>query len=341
MPPLILSTSRADFSLLRELHYAFIDQSGPLSGTLMLRMSDNAYLLDNDTPYGIAQSTGLAVMKVSDMLHKFRPSLLVILGDRFETLAAATAAHLMGIPIAHLHGGEVSLGSKDDKMRRAITQLATYHFVASETSAFRVSEQLNRSWWDTIEACHGHGRDIFKVGAIGLDLCKSVQDIKVPHPFILVSVPEGEGLPEILDAITSMPFRVDYISLGPNADAGRKTLAAWATHDKLEPRDYLAYLKAADVAVGSSSSFLIEAHALGTVAINVGDRQKGREANPSVINVPVDVDAIRHAIVKALDGEYDAYLEMASPFGLGDAAERTAKICARLVSSPHDAAVLD
>jgi len=292
----------------------FMVSKSLLPDTTLLRMSDNPYLLDNDSALGVAKSAGLALMSAATDIQAVDPDVVVLLGDRFEILAAAQAAHLLGIPIAHLHGGETSSGSKDDAMRNAITMLATYHFASSSFHAWKL-RQMKRE-------------NVFTVGAIGVDNALRVDSVPtLSYPIILVSVPEGEGLPEILNALSSFKG-YEVVVIGPNSDEGRSSLTPYQTVSRLSPSTYLSYLKAADVAVGSSSSLLIEAHVLGTPTVIVGTRQAGRQHQASCIHVPVDEVAIHAAVLDALNHKTDHLLKMPSVFGDGDAAERVvAKLC--------------
>ena len=266
------------------------------------------HLLTHDSDAAIAKSTGLGVYGMADAYHASSPDLVVLLGDRFEILAAAVAAHLMRIPIAHLHGGEVTEGSLDDRMRNAITMLASIHLTSCEEHAERV-RAMGRS-------------NVHNVGALGLDNCRNVVAAEVPHPFVMVSVPEGQGAKQIADALILAGVE-HYIWIGPNPDAGRESLKAYATVESLSPDEYLSMLKAADVIVGNSSSALYEAHPLGTRAVNVGDRQKGRVRPESVIDVPLDTGAIHMAIRRAL---IEPFPKSKGPFGDGHATDAIMRV---------------
>ena len=300
--------------------------------------------LSKDSKVGIARSTGLAVIRLSEALERLKPDWVVLLGDRFESFAAASAAHLLGIPIAHLHGGELTEGAVDDAFRHAITKMASLHFTAAEEYRQRVIQL-------------GESPDrVFNVGAIGLDNVKQLallsknelekqlsfteldKTILVTfHPVTLESVSSEEQLQELLDVLDDLKDH-KIIFTFPNADANGRVIIdlleqyvaknqnrakAFASLGQLR---YLSLLKYVRAMVGNSSSGLIEAPAFGLPVVNIGSRQNGRLRPASVIDTPSDKKNIGQAVQKALSQSFrDSCREMSNPYGDGTAARKILK----------------
>ncbi|MDG2989569.1 UDP-N-acetylglucosamine 2-epimerase [Candidatus Synechococcus calcipolaris G9] len=275
-------------------------------------------LLSSDTPVGITKSIGLGVIGFADALETLKPDILVLLGDRFEILAAAQAAMVARIPIAHLHGGELTEGAFDDSIRHAITKLAHWHFVAAEPYRHRVIQM-------------GEPPDlVFNVGTPGLDHLEhlvwlsrheleTLLDMKLKSPLFLVTYhpvtladqsPET-SLNELLFALDAFP-KATVVFTYPNADtAGRgliQQIDQWVIQNQprsqafvsLGQQRYLSLMNQADVILGNSSSGITEAPALKKATVNIGDRQKGRLKATSVITVaekcPDIITGIHHAL---------------------------------------------
>lgn len=182
-------------------------------------------LLSSDTDVGITKSTGLGMIGFADTFNRLKPDLVIILGDRFETFAAATAAYFAKIPIAHLHGGEVTEGATDEGLRHAITKMSTWHFTSTEAYRRRVI-QLGEN-----------PEMVFNVGAIGIDNIKQIEplnkkyltedlkfDLELPfllityHPVTLENNSAEEQFKELLAALEQFPD-LRLIFTKPNADA--------------------------------------------------------------------------------------------------------------------------
>jgi len=302
-------------------------------------------LQKEDTRAAMAKSIGRCVIKMVDVLEKTKPDILVLLGDRAEMLAAAVAASYMGIPIAHLHGGEVS-GSIDDSVRHAITKLAHIHFAATRKSAERIVKM---------------GEDpsrVFVVGAPALDTILSARlpepsylskkyGINLSEPLLLVLqhpvVTEYEDaarqIRETMEAI--MELRLQTIVIYPNADAGgRKMIKVIKEYEKypfiksfksIPYEDFLGLMKIASVLIGNSSCGIIEAPSFHLPVVNIGSRQTGRERSTNVIDVGYDRKEIVRAIKKALDPEFRKRVKRCkNPYGDGKASERIAKILSEI-----------
>jgi UDP-N-acetylglucosamine 2-epimerase (non-hydrolysing)/GDP/UDP-N,N'-diacetylbacillosamine 2-epimerase (hydrolysing) len=308
-------------------------------------------LLSSDSPVGIAKSMGLGVIGFADALDRLKPDILVVLGDRFEILAAAQVAMVACIPIAHIHGGETTEGAFDESIRHAITKMAQWHFVAAEPYRKRVIQL-------------GEAPDrVFNSGAPGLDhlqcldwldrssLEKSLGiSLNSPtflvtyHPATLGQQNSVAAMNELLAALDEFPHAT-VIFTYPNADTGSRALIErldqWVVANKhrakafvsLGQQRYLSLLRYADMVIGNSSSGLTEAPALKKAAVNIGDRQKGRLKASSVIDTAENKNAIVTAINKALSADFRADLPTTkSLYGSGEASRRikdTLKVVAR------------
>lgn len=298
--------------------------------------------LDDDRAETIARSTGIGVIGFSETLAALAPELLVILGDRFEILSAAVAATLLNIPIAHIHGGEVTAGAFDDAIRHAITKMACVHFVAAEPYRRRVIQM-------------GENPDfVFNVGAPGLDAATAAPaldqpalfqalGISGPGRFLLVTLHPTTARPEadaatvaaLLGALAPIEDRT-IIFTGVNADPGYRVIdeairAFVAAHSSrahlfasLGSDRYWTALRLADAVVGNSSSGILEAPAVGTPSVNIGDRQLGRLRAPSIIDCPADEAAILVALRSVLDGRFHPDTSREPPYGRGGASRTIA-----------------
>jgi GDP/UDP-N,N'-diacetylbacillosamine 2-epimerase (hydrolysing) len=305
-------------------------------------------LLSSDTPQAMAKSTGIGLMGMADALHELTPDLLLVLGDRFEILAAATAAALMRVPVAHIHGGEATEGAIDDSLRHAITKLSHLHFTSTETYRRRVIQMGEQP---------GH---VFCFGAPGIDSIASLQLLSREqleesiafklggrfllitfHPVTLGTAPSSVEMAELLAALSDMPEDVRFLITLPNADAGGRALAAqireFTNHHadraiaftSLGQLRYLSAMKHCLAVVGNSSSGIIEAPSLGVGVVNIGDRQKGRVQADSVINCAPDRAAILTALEKTISPEFQkAAATVVNPYGTAGASEKIAKIAA-------------
>jgi UDP-N-acetylglucosamine 2-epimerase (non-hydrolysing) len=297
-------------------------------------------LLASDTRVGVAKSLGLGTLGMADALDRLRPDVLVILGDRVEALAAAQCALILGIPVAHIHGGEVTAGAYDDAFRHAITKMSTWHFVAAAPYRARVIRM-------------GTPPDrVFNVGAPGLDApvrggTADIEALAVDlglgldlpyalatwHPPTAGGADPVAGLAEIL-AVLEMRADLPVIFTYPNSDHGGRAIIAaleeWVAQNRARAvavpslgfARYRAALSGAAVVLGNSSSGLIEAPAFGVPTLNIGDRQAGRLAAGSVIHVAAERAAIVTALDLALRPETRAAAAHAqNPYGQGRAAE--------------------
>jgi GDP/UDP-N,N'-diacetylbacillosamine 2-epimerase (hydrolysing) len=305
-------------------------------------------LLSSDTPQAMAKSTGIGLMGMADALHDLAPDLLLVLGDRFEILAAASAAALMRIPVAHIHGGEATEGAIDDSLRHAITKFSHLHFTSTEIYRQRVIQMGEQP------------SHVFCFGAPGIDSIASLQLLTRDqleesiafklgarfllitfHPVTLGTAPSSGEMTELLAALSDMPEDVRFLITLPNADAGGRALAAQIREftdrhpdraiafTSLGQLRYLSAMKHCLAVVGNSSSGIIEAPSLGVGVVNIGDRQKGRVQADSVINCAPDRAAILTALEKTISPEFQkAAATVVNPYGTAGASEKIAKIAA-------------
>lgn len=297
-------------------------------------------LLSSDTPVGVVKSMGLGTLGFADALDRLRPDMLVVLGDRFEALAIVQAALIMRIPVAHLHGGEITEGAYDDAIRHAISKMANLHFVAAEPYRRRVI-QMGES-----------PERVFNVGAVGLDhlhrspimgleeLATSLEfELHAPyllvtyHPVTLLEESPEKSFIALLAALDQFP-EYQIILTYPNADnGGRALIPLLEGYAQRQPgrvvaipslgfKRYLSAVSAAAAVVGNSSSGIIEVPAFGIPTINIGVRQKGRLAADSVLHCEPSVTAIEYALRQALSPEFAAASKnTVNPYGQGNAAE--------------------
>jgi UDP-hydrolysing UDP-N-acetyl-D-glucosamine 2-epimerase len=309
--------------------------------------------LGDDSAAGVARSLGLAVIGLGRTFQRLSPDLLILVGDRFETFAAAAAGHLARIPIAHFHGGELTEGALDDAFRHAVTKLSLLHFTAAEPYRRRV-----------IQLGEAPGR-VFNIGALSLDNIRGLRLLDRPaleralgsrlgersllvtfHPETLGRRPGAEEFKELLRALDAFPD-AQVIFTSPNADEGGRRIQAqisayvrrWpgraARFVSLGRLRYLSLVRQAGAVVGNSSSGIIEVPALGRPTVNVGNRQGGRLRPASVIDVPAEADAIRRAVAKALSPRFQSLCRRArSPYVQGGGAAAAWRILRRFLARP-------
>ncbi len=308
-------------------------------------------LLAGDDGVATAKSTGLGVIGFADTLAELRPDLLVILGDRFEILAAAQAALFARIPVAHLHGGELTLGAFDDAIRHALTKLSHLHFVAAPAYRQRVI-QLGEAP-DRVFAFGALGNDNFqRLPLLSRRALAASLGFAPGRPFLLVtyhpatlaaSVAGAEALFSALTATLQSHPDANLLITGSNADPGHGPIARQAAAfvqrwqgrahlvASLGQVRYLSALGTADVVIGNSSSGLLEAPVAGTPTVNIGDRQKGRLRAASVIDCADDARSIAAAIAQALSPKFRAGLRrQPSPTAGRNVARRIKTVLARV-----------
>ncbi|MBP3193949.1 UDP-N-acetylglucosamine 2-epimerase [Natronogracilivirga saccharolytica] len=315
-------------------------------------------LLSSDSPVGISKAMGLGMISFSEALQRLEPDLLIGVGDRFELLAAAAAATVMRIPIAHIHGGETTEGAMDESFRHAITKMSHWHFASTEIYRNRIIRMGE------------HPDRVFNTGAPGIDNIRRMELMSVTglekelpfritdntllvtfHPVTLEAQTAGSQFGKLLDAI-DQAGDVRVVFTKPNADTGGRIIISMIDdYVKKNPgkavsfvsmgqKRYLSALKHAACIVGNSSSGIIEAPSLKTGTVNIGNRQKGRVRAESVIDCEPDSDAIASAIKTCLSTEFRSKLgNITNPYeSQGEMTSR--KIARVLLSSPPDGPVM-
>ncbi|MBU3181558.1 UDP-N-acetylglucosamine 2-epimerase [Clostridium psychrophilum] len=274
-------------------------------------------ILSSDTGASMAKSIGLSIISMAQCFDRIKPDLLLILGDRGEMLAAATTAIYMNIPVAHIHGGEVS-GTVDESVRHAITKLSHIHFPANEDSKQRILKLGEKE------------KNIFVVGSPGLDNIKKTQyisrkemlnrfDLEDDKIFLLTQHPVTTErdvvewqIRETLDAVVELGYQtiVSY----PNSDNGGREIIKVIEEYRIKYQflkifknlsqvEYLSFLDVADVMIGNSSSGIIEAPSFKLPVVNIGSRQDGRLRACNVIDIPYGKESVIRGIKQALYDE--------------------------------------
>lgn len=362
----VVTSTRADLGLLSQLCSKLQGSEGvdfqlvatgthlvPGYGNTLLEIKELRLPITAKIPFPSPSSTndwmaltsGQITKDFSACFTKLRPDIVVLLGDRFEILAVAIAAFLMKIPIAHIHGGEITEGALDDSMRHAITKLSQLHFAAAEPYRTRII-QLGES-----------PENVFFVGAPGLDNIRNLklldQDelesslgIKFQKPTFTVTYhPEtlananvdSETVASMLTALRDFESASIVFTM-PNTDSGgiqvsEKIKSAlphspnWHFFESLGHKRYLSLISISDCVIGNSSSGIIEAPFLGVPTVNIGNRQKGRLRANSIIDSSGEYEQIKKAIELALTAQFKVIAQKRkTPYGHGNAADKMVKI---------------
>jgi GDP/UDP-N,N'-diacetylbacillosamine 2-epimerase (hydrolysing) len=302
-------------------------------------------LLSSDTPVAISKSMGLAMMSFAEVFERLKPKIVVVVGDRFEIFSAVSSACISRIPVAHIHGGEVTEGSFDDSLRHSITKMSILHFTSTEEYRKRVI-QLGE-----------HPERVFNVGALGLDNIRKMELLSREelekeldfeflernllvtfHPVTLEKNTSREQFQTLLSVLDGLP-ETNLIFTKTNADTdGRiinrmideyvsenpKKAISFTSMGQLK---YLSTMQFVDAVIGNSSSGIIEAPSFRIGTINIGDRQKGRVKAESVIDCEPEIESIREAIRKLYSEDFQRVLKsVVNPYGDGRTAERILKI---------------
>lgn len=305
-------------------------------------------LLSADTPTAIGKSIGLGVIGFADALAQLEPDLVVVLGDRFEVLSAVTAALVARIPIAHLHGGELTEGAVDDAIRHAITKMSHVHFVATEEYRQRVIQLGELP--QRVHCVGGLGVDAIKrMPRMARDELESSIEFAFRernllitfHPATLEQSSATEQMGELLAALEPLSD-VGLIFTMPNADAGGRELIRQVqdfvsahpnakAYTSLGHVRYLSCLSQVDGVIGNSSSGILEAPSFHIGTVNIGDRQRGRLQATSVINCSPCRESISQAIATLYSPEFKANLyNPTNPYGNGGASSKIVEEIKRL-----------
>jgi UDP-hydrolysing UDP-N-acetyl-D-glucosamine 2-epimerase len=304
-------------------------------------------LLSSNSRVGIAKSVGIATMSFADAFSRESLDALVLLGDRYELLAAAQTAMLLNIPIIHIHGGEVTEGAFDDAIRHSITKMANLHFPATQEFAQRI-KQLGES-----------PDSIFVVGSPGVDNIlngprmnkKSLEEslgFSLADPLALVTyhpvtkaLDESENDIAPLIAAMKVNSQFNYVITYPNADGGGdKIIKQWESIAHLDNihivpslgfKRYLSLMEYVKCVIGNSSSGIIEAPSFNAMTINIGTRQNGRPRALSVVDTPMEKKAISEAMTLSVDEKWNTNKDTThNPYGQGGTAQKIVELLAEL-----------
>jgi len=367
---LYISGTRADYGLMRSVLSAI--QMHPsmelqIAVTGMHLMPEFGYTLneikkdgfpchiinaiqEKDTKDSMASFVGRFIQEFVTKVQDLKPDFILVLGDRGEMLGGAVVGAYLGIPVIHIHGGEVT-ATVDEFARHAITKLSHIHLASTEQSAQRIIKMGENP------------RHVFVVGAPGLDQVQQVisasdkeiidrYHIDSARPVIIVlqhPVPLEPGNPavqmnETMKAVVDLDCQVFVIS--PNADAGGKAMIETIknyescknvqTFHNIDHLDFLHLLKLSSVIVGNSSSGIIEAPSFGVPAVNIGTRQKGRQKGDNIIDTGYNSHEIANAIDHALnDTEFRNNVKNTkNPYGEGNSSEKIVDILNKIVITP-------
>jgi|APSaa5957512535_1039671.scaffolds.fasta_scaffold08674_3 GDP/UDP-N,N'-diacetylbacillosamine 2-epimerase (hydrolysing) len=302
-------------------------------------------LLASDTSSAISKSTGLGIIGFSDSYNSLKPDLIIVLGDRYEILAAVIAALFAKIPIAHIHGGETTQGAYDEAIRHSITKMAWWHFVAAKEYQKRVIQLGEDS------------ERVFNVGGLGVDAIKKTKLLSKKelikntgiqfrkknllvtyHPVTLEKQTSQKHFQVLLDVLQELK-NVYLIFTMPNADSDgriiKKMINEFTDNNKersisftsMGRLKYLSTLQFVDGVIGNSSSGLAEAPTFKVGTINIGDRQKGRLKADSVIDCKPTKASIKQAIETLYSEDFRNILPaVQNPYGKGNASDKIMKI---------------
>lgn len=298
-------------------------------------------MLSSDTANGTVKSMGLALIGFADALDELNPDLAVILGDRYEMLAAAEACLINKVPIAHIAGGAISEGAYDDAIRHSITKMSHLHFTETDEYRKRViqlGENPNRVW---------------STGALGVNNIRNEQIMPLPelesslnfhlgekfllitfHPVTMENATAADQCDSLLAALDEVKCEYQLLFTLPNSDTdgrviiqkikdyvGRNSDKAFAI-TSLGKKRYYSALKYTTAVVGNSSSGLVEAPSFSIPTLNIGNRQQGRTRGETVIDVPATLEGMREGLKKALSHEFIAKCKTATnPYEKANALE--------------------
>lgn len=301
-------------------------------------------LLSSDTPVGISKSMGLTTIGFADAFHQLQPDLIIVLGDRYEIFAAVSSALIQQIPIAHIHGGELTEGAVDDSLRHCITKLSHLHFTATEEYRRRVIQLGEQP------------QTVFNAGTLGIDnitrtklLSRSDLEREIDftlgrfnllvtfHPVTLEENSPGTQMEALLAALADLvEFEgVKILFTKTNSDTYGRVINRMIDefvannqetskcYTSLGSVRYLSALQCMDGVIGNSSSGLIEVPYFGVGTINIGERQRGRARGESVIDCEPEKESIKNALHTLQSREFKERLASChSPYGKGGAVEK-------------------
>lgn len=301
-------------------------------------------LISGDTPTAIAKSIGLGVISFSDVFNRLKPDIIVILGDRFEIFAVAQTAMILRIPLAHIHGGELTEGLIDDPIRHSITKMSHLHFTASEEYRKRVIQMGEQP------------STVYNVGTIGLEGIKNIHLLNrqalsesigfelekfflvTLHPTTLEKSTAEAQINTLLAALDKFPM-YQVIFTKTNADTDGRIInkkieeyvqdnsSRCCVFDSLGQLRYLSAIKNCEGVIGNSSSGLLEVPFLRKPTVNIGIRQRGRLKAKSIIDCSFDVKEIVNSIEKAVSSDFkEMILDIPMLYGDGNTSKEIVNI---------------
>ena len=291
-------------------------------------------LLSSNSKVGMTKATGLGFIGFADSFEKIKPDLLMCLGDRFEIFAAAYSAGLMNIPVAHIHGGELTYGAVDEKLRHAITKVSSIHFPTTEDYRKRII-QMGEQPESVINVGALGVERVYNEDSMTLEEIENETNLDLSRGFFLVTIHPptiGPDTPfdlakstiDALEHFPDMPVIMSYANIDSGgyeinqiknkfcSDNPKKRFIKRTLGHKL----YTNCMKNASVVIGNSSSAVIEAPILGVPSINIGNRQEGRIVTDTVFSVNSKTNNIIGAIKKAMSLEKNR--KYSHPFGKGN-----------------------
>ncbi len=366
----VVTGSRAEYGLLQKVMEEFnnsIDiqlqiivtgmHLSPEFGLTFKRIEEDGFVIERkleiilsaDTPSAISKSMGLALISFADAYEQLKPDILLILGDRYEIFAAASAAMIARIPIAHIAGGETTKGAFDESIRHSITKMSWWHFVQADEYKRRVIQM---------------GEDptrVFNVGGLGVDRIKKTKLLSKKklsektkinffkknliityHPETLENKKSKEQFTSLLNILNE--FKDIYLIFTmPNSDTDGRIIGRLINDFVLKNSErsivftslgslyYLSTLQFVDGIVGNSSSGILEAPYFKIGTINIGDRQTGRLKSKSVIDCSCSVESIRNSLIKLYSNKFKKDIqETKNPYGNGGASKKIINILKKI-----------
>ena len=371
----VVTATRAEYGLLRPLLFRLknnnkVNLQLVVSGTHLSKSFGNTQVeiiadgfsdffkvqlpIDDDNREGMAKAAGTALQEFAALFSKIVPQMIIVLGDRYEMLGVAAAAHFLGIPIAHICGGDVTEGAIDDAVRHCITKFSQLHFPGCEQSRMRIIQMGEQP------------ETVFNVGEPGVENALNMQlldrkelsdfvsfegimhdySIVTFHPVTMEDNTETQQVSELIRAIDHFPD-MNYVITMANADAGgraineiwqkeKKRHSNWLVVSSLGVLRYLSAVKYAKAVIGNSSSGIVEAPSLGVPTVNIGDRQKGRMTAESVISCSHRYDDIINSLNIVFSNDFQEKAKhVYSPFGDGNTSELIEKHILDYLSNNH------
>lgn len=357
----VITSTRADYGLLRWVMRTIKDDNelklqtlvtgmhlSPEFGLTYKEIEQDGFYIDrkvemltsSDTSVGIAKSMGLGLIGFSEAISQMKPDLILVLGDRFEIFSAVSAAFVARVPVAHLHGGETTIGAFDEAFRHSITKMSHLHFVATSEYRQRVLQLGEQP--KTVFLVGGLGVDnIMRTKLLNLTDLESSLGFKLNsknllitfHPETLASGNAQNQMNELLNALSHLK-NTNLVFTLPNADTGGRQLIDLVNNFVLKHNNahaftslgsqrYLSCIKYFDGVVGNSSSGLLEVPSFKKGTINIGGRQAGRLQAKSIINCEPNFVSIKAAIEKLYTDDFQkSLLTVNNPYGRGGASEK-------------------